>query len=192
MAPPLAGRISYDPPMPAERDQLTQRMPMGSILKIIAIYERPFWRLDGLSGEAVRLDGPVPAVFDISHPGGPGHLCALVPARAAQRLAALSTPTRRDLVVRELTRFFGPDAAKPLEWKEKMWTDDPHSRGGYGAYLPPGVLTSVGSALREPVGRIHWAGTETATAWTGYIEGAIGSGQRAAGEVRRLTRAPQA
>lgn len=185
--PPLAGRIRYDPPMPVVRDQLTQRMPMGSILKIIAIYDRPFWREDGLSGEALGLDSYLPAVFDVSPPASPGHLCALVPGRAAQHLASLPGPQRRDTVLAELARYFGPRAAAPQELKEKFWAEDPYSRGGYGAYFPPGVLTATGPALREPVGRIHWAGTETATAWTGYMEGAVQSGIRAAREVRQST-----
>lgn len=183
MSPPLAGRIRYDPPVPAVRDQLTQRMPMGSILKMLAVYDRPFWREDGLSGEVVGLDGPLPSVFDVSHPGGPGYLCCLVPGRAAQRLGTLDPSHRRDLVLGELTRLFGPRARTPLDWTEKMWADDPWSRGAYAAYLPPGVLTSVGPALWEPVGRVHWAGAETADAWTGYIEGAVRSGERAAAEV---------
>ncbi len=187
--PPLAGRIAYDPPLPALRDQLTQRMPMGSITKIVAVYPEPFWRRDGLSGEGIGLTGPVPAVFDVSRPGGPGHLCVLVAGRAAQRLAELPPARRRSEVLGELARWFGPAAAAPAEWWEKSWADEPHVRGGYSAYSPPGVLTSAGPALRTPVGRIHWAGTETATAWTGYIDGAVQSGHRAAAEVARALHA---
>jgi monoamine oxidase len=51
------------------------------------------------------------------------------------------------------------------------------------AHMPPGVLTQFGRALRAPVGRIHWAGTETATVSHGTIDGAIRSGERAAAEV---------
>lgn len=183
LPPPLAGRIAYEPPLPAARDHLTQRMPMGSIMKAIAIYDRPFWRDQGLAGEVLCLDGPVPAAFDVSPPGGPGYLCALIPGRAAHRLGAMDGKERRRVVLDALARFYGPRAARPLEWRDKVWADDPYSRGGYGAYFPPGVVTSVGEALRAPVGRIHWAGTETATTWAGYIEGAIRSGERAAREV---------
>ncbi|WP_433337691.1 flavin monoamine oxidase family protein [Spirillospora sp. CA-294931] len=181
--PPLAGRIAYDPPMPAVRDHLTQRTPMGSVLKLAAAYERPFWRDDGLSGRALSMDGPIPMAFDVSRPDGPGLLCALVPGRAAQRLADLPASERRERAVAELVRWYGPRAAEPIAWHEAMWADDPHCRGGYAAYFPPGVLTSVGRALREPVGAIHWAGTETATRFAGHIEGAIRSGEHAADEV---------
>lgn len=190
MAPPLAGRIAYQPALPVRRDQLTQRTPMGLVLKMIAVYDRPFWRDDGLSGEVADLRGPVPAVLGFAHPSGAGYLTALVPAHAAQRLADLEAPQRRQVVLGELGRYFGPQATRPAHWREKAWADDPWSRGAYGTFLPPGVLTSVGGALREPVGRIHWAGTETATAWAGYIEGAVRSGERVAGEVRRALQVP--
>ncbi|GHC83987.1 flavin monoamine oxidase family protein [Streptomyces flavofungini] len=181
--PPLAGRIHYDPPMPAARDQLTQRMPMGAALKAFAVYDTPFWRAQGLSGQALDLDGPM--TFDASRPGGPGLLCTLATGPAARRLTRLDAPERRATIIRSLIRAYGPRAARPLDWREKNWADDPYCRGGYNAYFPPGVLTSVGSALRTPVGRIHWAGSETATQWAGYIEGAIRSGERAADEVLR-------
>ncbi|MEU6830409.1 FAD-dependent oxidoreductase [Nocardia beijingensis] len=187
--PALAGRIAYDPPLPAARDQLTQRMPMGSVLKAFAVYERPFWRDDLLTGQSLNLHDPVPVTFDATRPGGPGVLGALVPGRAAQRLAALPPAERRAMVIGSLVRAFGYTAREPIEWHEKVWADDPYTRGGYGAFFPPGVLTTVGSALRQPVGPIHWAGSETATEWSGYIEGAIRSGERAAAEVLAAQRA---
>lgn len=197
LPPPLAGRITYNPIMPGRRDQLTQRTPMGSVLKILTMYSEPFWREQGLSGEAICLTGPVPAVFDVSPPGGPGLLCSLVPGRRSQHLAAMTAGERRHAVTTHLAGLFGHQAAAPEHYAEKMWADEQYSRGGYGAYLPPGVLTTVGAALREPVGRVHWAGTETATRWAGYMDGAISSGLRAAKEVehslaaRRRTAAPE-
>ncbi len=49
--------------------------------------------------------------------------------------------------------------------------------------MPPGAWTDTGSALRAPIGPIHWAGAETATVWNGYMDGAIGSGRDAAAAV---------
>ncbi|WP_378737946.1 flavin monoamine oxidase family protein [Nocardia brasiliensis] len=188
LPPALAGRIAYDPPLPAARDHLTQRMPMGAVLKAFAVYERPFWRDDRLTGQALNLHDPVPVTFDATRPGGPGCLGALVPGRAAHRLAALPAAERRAMIVGSLVRAFGRAARDPIDWREKVWADDPYTRGGYGAFFPPGVLTSIGSALRQPIGAIHWAGSETATEWAGYIEGAIRSGERAAAEVLVVSR----
>ncbi|MFD6161743.1 flavin monoamine oxidase family protein [Nocardia sp. NPDC060256] len=189
LPPALAGRIAYDPPLPAARDHLTQRMPMGSVLKAFAVYERPFWRDDRLTGQALNLHDPVPVTFDATRPGGPGVLGALVPGRAAHRLAALSAGERRTMIVGSLVRAFGYQARDPIDWREKVWADDPYTRGGYGAFFPPGVLTTIGSALRQPIGAIHWAGSETATEWAGYLEGAVRSGERAAAEVLSAHRA---
>lgn len=181
--PAMAARIRYSPGLPAARDALTQRTPMGAVVKAIARYDEPFWRDAGLGGAAIDLSGPVPATFDISPPGGPGLLCALVGGRAADALGRLGPVERERVVVGQLASLFGPRARRPVAYHDKVWGDDPFARGGYSASFPPGVLTSVGAALRAPVGRIHWAGTETATEWIGYIEGAIRSGQRAAMEV---------
>ena len=82
-----------------------------------------------------------------------------------------------------LTARLGPKTATPAEYREYIWHTDPWSGGAIKAHFPPGVLTTLGHALRRPVGRIHWAGTETAPRWLGFIEGAIRSGERAAEEV---------
>lgn len=181
--PPLAGRITYDPPVPARRDHLTQRMPMGSITKMVAVYEQPFWRREGLSGTVLSPDGAVPTVLDVSPPEGPGVLCALVPGGSSRRLDGVSGDESRRQVLDHLAISFGPAARQPLEWFEHRWADDPDSRGGYSAYWAPGVMSAAGDTLRAPVGRVHWAGSETSTEWTGYMEGAVRSGERAADEV---------
>jgi monoamine oxidase len=85
-------------------------------------------------------------------------------------------------VIDELSTLFGPAAARPTDYREQLWADEPWT-AGCTSPLPPGVLTSLGSALRQPVGRVHWAGTETALRWTGYMDGAVRAGQRAAVEV---------
>ena len=83
-------------------------------------------------------------------------------------------------------RYFGDRARTDVrDYLDKSWAEDEWTRGCYGGYTPPGVLTGYRQALRAPVGRIHWAGTETATVWNGYMDGAIESGQRAAAEVLR-------
>jgi monoamine oxidase len=183
--PTLAGRISYDPPLPGYRDQLTQRMPMGAVIKCLAVYDEPFWRHEGLSGEAVSVDGPVTMMFDNSPPGGsPGVLVAFLEGHWARELGRADPAQRRTAVLGALARVFGPRAASPERYLDKSWADEEWSRGCYVGFTPPGVLTAFGPAIRDPVGPIHWAGTETATVWNGYMDGAIQSGERAALEVK--------
>ncbi|MGK2932827.1 MAG: flavin monoamine oxidase family protein [Solirubrobacterales bacterium] len=183
LPPVLAGRISYEPALPAIRDGLTQRMIQGSVIKTMSIYPEPFWREQGLSGQATSADGPVSVVFDNSPPdGSPGVLLAFLEGKAARDGGELSRPVRRQIVTDCLARLFGEEAANPERYLEKVWADDEWSRGGYGGYFPPGAWTSYGKALREPIGPLHWAGAETASEWAGYMEGAIQSGRRAASE----------
>jgi monoamine oxidase len=183
--PTLAGRIEYDPPLPAMRDQLTQRMPMGSVIKCMAVYEEPFWRADGLSGQAVSLPGPAQVVFDNTPANGSAGLIGFLEGREARELGAASEKERRDAVLKGFQRLFGRRAGHPTLYVEKDWSTEPYSRGCYAGVLGPGAWTAYGRAMREPLGRIHWAGTETATRWMGYMDGAIQSGKRAAAEVMR-------
>ena len=185
MAPTLAGRIDYDPPLPGVRDQLTQRVPQGSAIKFEAVYPRPFWRADGLNGYSNSDRSPVRLTYDNSPPGGtPGVLLGFVTGQDARRLATRSAGTRRREVLTALTRLFGPRAARPRTLIEHNWSEEPWTRGCYEGYMPPGVWTDYGAALRAPIGRIHWAGTETSEVFMGYMDGAVRSGERAASEVR--------
>lgn len=182
--PMLAGRIHYEAPLPWKRDQLTARMPMGSCIKYVATYERAFWRERGFSGEAFSDTGPTVTTFDdTSHDGSQPALVSFSDAEAARTWGERSPDDRRAAVLAEFARFFGPDALQPTAFVEKNWNDDPWSRGCYTGVTGPGVLLAFGEALREPCGRIHWSGTETATEWFGYIDGAIQSGHRAAEEI---------
>jgi monoamine oxidase len=182
--PPLAARLRYEPALPAARDQLTQRLPMGAVIKCHAVYERPFWRDDGLSGQATTDVGPVKITFDNSPPSGaPGVLLAFVEGANARLLSRLDADDRRREVLASLAALFGPAAGQPLEYLERDWSNEEWTRGCYAALFTPGTWTQLGPALREPVGRIHWAGTETATVWCGYMDGAVQSGERVAAEI---------
>ncbi|HEX3688326.1 MAG TPA: flavin monoamine oxidase family protein [Solirubrobacteraceae bacterium] len=185
MAPSLAGRIDYDPPLPAQRDQLTQRVPQGSVIKYEAVYPKPFWRAEGLSAYANSDRSPVRLTYDNSPPGGtPGVLLGFVTGSDARRLTTRSAAARRKAVLASFTRLFGARAAHPRMLIEHNWSEEPWTRGCYEGYMPPGVWTDYGAALRAPVGRIHWAGTETSEVFMGYMDGAVRSGERAASEVR--------
>lgn len=186
--PALAARIEYDPPLPALRDQLTQRMPMGTVWKCFAIYETPFWREKGFSGQAVTDEGHVvQTVFDCSpKDGSRGILLGFCLANRARRFLELPETARREAVLGSFAQFYGPEAAKPLHYIEQSWADEPWSRGCYAGMFPPGAWTGFRDALTRPCGNIHWAGTETSPVWNGYIEGAIRSGERVAEEINRI------
>jgi len=184
-APPaLAGRIRYSPALPARRDGLSQRMAQGSVVKCMAIYERPFWRERGLSGAVTSASEPISVVFDNSPPdGSPGVLLGFFEGKAAREAADLGRDERRRVVLDCMRGFFGPEAARAEGYVDRSWGSDEWARGCYGGYFAPGGWSDHGPALREPVGPIHWAGAETATVWNGYMDGAVSSGERAAGEV---------
>ncbi|HEU4736125.1 MAG TPA: flavin monoamine oxidase family protein [Solirubrobacterales bacterium] len=181
--PTLAGRIAYDPPLPARRDQLTQRMPQGTVVKTMAIYERPFWREEGLSGQAAS-DGPARVVFDNSPPdGSPGVLLGFLEGRLARQWGARPAGERREAILAGHARLFGERAARPERFIERVWAEEEWTRGCYGCLMMTGGWTEYGRALRVPIGPIHWAGAETATVWNGYMDGAVQSGDRAGDEV---------
>jgi monoamine oxidase len=182
--PPLTGRIDWEPALPLNRAALAQRMPMGALIKCTAIYREPFWRDDGLSGEGVDGAGPVTVTFDNSPPDGdPGALVGFVGGADARRWHRLEPSARRNEAMTCFARLFGDRARAAEHYIEQDWSAEQWSGGGPVALMGPGTMAQLGPALREPVGPVHWAGTETATAWTGYMDGAVRSGERAATEV---------
>jgi monoamine oxidase len=184
VAPTLAGRIAYDPPLPGFRDQLTQRMPLGTVAKCMAIYDEPFWRAENLSGQGTSDAGPVKLTFDNSPPSGaPGVLLGFLEGRQARELGRLHTNERRAAVLDCFARLFGPRAGRPDAYVERLWAEEEWSRGCYGCHMPTGAWTAYGPALREPIGPLHWAGAEYATVWNGYMDGAVRSGEAAASAV---------
>ena len=180
----IAGQISYEPVLPAAREQIHHRVEMGSTVKVFATYDRAFWRERGLSGEAVGTSGLISVTFDnTSHDGLVPCLLGFIVGGAARRFATMPKEKRRLQVLDEFSRFFGPEARRPLEYAEMDWGEERFSGGCPIGNLPPSTLAIFGEALRRPVGRIYWAGTETARQCMGYMEGAIESGDRAASEV---------
>jgi monoamine oxidase len=187
LPPTLAGRLEYHPVLPSWRDQLTQRMPAGSVIKCSAVYPRPFWRDRGLNGQVASEEGPVKVTFDNSPPSGsPGILVGFLEADDGRYWAQRSPAERRRAVLDSFVGHLGPEAADPTEFHERDWMAEEFSRGCYGGHLPPGAWTAYGPALRAPVGRIHWAGAECSPVWNGYMEGAVRSGEATADEVAAL------
>jgi monoamine oxidase len=183
LPPNLAGRIEFDPPMPTRRDHYTQHSPQGRLIKVEALYPRPFWRDAGLSGAVVSDTGPGKICYDVTPADNSvGGLLAFVGGDEARRWGD-DHEKLKAAVVAQFVTFFGPQAATPTDVVVQDWSDEVWSRGGPVHLLAPGALTQDRDAIWAPIGRLHWAGTETATFWHGYMDGAITSGRRAAAEV---------
>jgi monoamine oxidase len=196
--PALAGRIVYEPSLASLgghlRDQMTQRWFMASILKVNVLYPRPFWRDAGLAGQVTSDSGAVRATFDNTpYPDAqtsdvqPGAILGFIEADEARYWSTRTRAERYQRVITDLANYFGPQALQPLGgingYYEALWNLEPFSGGGPVGHPMTGALTEYGTALRAPIGLVHWAGTETAVRWNGYMDGAVESGQRAADEV---------
>lgn len=187
--PVLAAAIRYAPRLPATKALLYKAFTPGRLIKAEAIYDRPFWRDQGLSGQGVSDVGPINVPFDNSPPDGSiGVLFSFVGGREADNFARLSPADRRTAALNGFASYFGDPARTPLEYFDKDWKPEKWSRGCPVGHLKPGVLRRHGSALRTRHGRVHFAGTETAEYWVGYMDGAVRAGERAAREVRKALR----
>lgn len=181
--PTLASRIDYEPILPQARDQLTQRVPQGALIKVEAFYPTPWWRAQGLTGAAVSDTGPGKTTFDVSpQDGGIGGLLAFVGGDEARAYGGRPDALTK-AVLNNFATYFGNQALTPTSVAIQDWSAEAWSRGCPVGIAGPGVLTEYGPALAAPVGRIHWAGTETAGYWHGYMDGAVSAGERAAGEI---------
>jgi monoamine oxidase len=182
--PLLAGRIAFDPPLPADHHHLLQRVVPGAVIRVHTVYPEPFWRDHRLSGQTLAPQSPVSVTIDQTpRSGRPGVLSTFAFGPGALEMGRLEPKERRDVWLKALAERFGPRAQSPVGYLETDWSAEPWSLGGMVGHFPPGALTNYGPALRRPVGRIHWANTETATLMHGLMEGAVRSGERAAGEV---------
>lgn len=182
--PALRAGIKFSPPLPARTTGLIQRSPMGSMMKCIAVYPTAFWRDQGLNGMGEGNVKTVELTADSSPPSGvPGILASFVAADRAVELGELSQEERKRLVLDDMVTYWGPEARNPAQYFEANWNSEEWTTGAFTSYMTPGAWTGYGPAWREPVGRIFWAGTEVATRWPGYFDGAIRAGEDAAGKV---------
>ena len=110
-------------------------------------------------------------------------LVAFLLGNSARRWTGRGVGERRDQVLSSLSRYFGPQALDAVDYVDKDWNQDPWAQGCSVGLMGTGVMTAYGPTIRRPCGRLHWAGTETALQWTGFMDGAVESGERAAQEV---------
>jgi monoamine oxidase len=185
--PVLLQNITCSPAWPAHKVQLFQRMPMGAVWKCYAIYPKPFWRDSGLNGLVASNRGHTRLVFDNSPAdGSKGILMGFVLADEAREFSMLSPEERQESIQSSLVNYFGPDAKFPELYTDHGWQEEEWSQGCYAAMMAPHTLSTMGRHLRTNFGHIHFAGTETAEEWNGYMEGAVRSGYREAGNILRM------
>ncbi len=176
-APEHRADIAFSPALPARAEGLNRTWRMGALSKAFAAYETPFWREGGLSGEALTDTGPVFITFDVSPEAGPGILMVFCDPTVFD---GFTVAERRDRVIAQLVDLYGERARTPLDYADHCWGTDEFAPGGPNAAVGPYATTAYGSALLEPHGRIHWAGTEAAGEWAGSMNGAVLTGWRAA------------
>ena len=179
MMPADTRRIAFTPELPPARRGLVEAWRGEPAIKVNVVYDEPFWRKDGLSGLGLTDRPPIGVTFDNSPADGSrGVLLAFL----TEENVAKDPAARRTAVLAGLTKLFGKRAKTPVAYFETDWSRDGWTTGCVSP-VPRNVLTRFGPALRTPVGRIHWAGTETSEAWCGYMDGAVRSGERVAAEV---------
>jgi monoamine oxidase len=182
--PALATKIHFAPHLPAGKRAILKAMTPGKLIKAEAIYERPFWRDAGLSGQSAMDVGPANTTFDNSPPDGSlGVLFGFVGGDSARTFEAMAPAARRAAVIENLVTVVGEQARNPVDYFEQDWSNERWTRGCPVGHLKPGVLHRHGAHLRTPHGPVHFAGTETADYWLGYMDGGVRAGERAAREV---------
>ena len=186
--PAHRGAIEFEPSLPPEHAALIRHWPQGNLSKAYAAYDTPFWRAGGYSGEALSDEGPVFITFDVSPVGsGPGHggPGILLGFTDARTFDPLPPARRREVALSGFASLFGSAAANPVDYLDHCWSAEEFAPGGPTAAVPPGAWTAHGRWLRRPCDGIFWAGTETADIWTGFLDGAVRSGLRAAAEAHQ-------
>lgn len=179
--PNLTNAIRFSPALPAWRMRLAQSLSQGSITKILAVYDEPFWRQAGLSGQGFAPHELVRELYDNSPPSASaGVLCTFLAGETAERAGRISAPARRAEVLASMAKYVGDHALTPVDYIETDWSAQEWTRGAYGTSYGPGGLTRFGADLRRPVGPIQWACTDIAGTGHIHMEGAIRSGRRAA------------
>ncbi|PWA13769.1 hypothetical protein CCH79_00017135 [Gambusia affinis] len=185
--PALNLKMHFNPELPPLRNQLIYRVPMGCVIKCMVYYKENFWRKKGYCGTMVIEEegAPIGLTLDDTKPDGTvPAIMGFILARKCRKLADLTKEERLRRICEIYSRVLGSEEAlHPVHYEEKNWCEEEYSGGCYTAYFPPGTLTQFGRVLREPVGRLYFAGTETASEWSGYMEGAVQAGERAAREV---------
>ncbi|WP_345752333.1 flavin monoamine oxidase family protein [Microbacterium rhizophilus] len=180
-APVLYSRITFDPPLPRRQHQLHQHLSMGLVIKVHAVYDRPFWREAGLSGTVFSPYQLVHEAYDnTNHEDARGTLVGFVSDVHADGEFELSPEERRERILDSLAAYYGPEARNPVVYYESDWGAEEWTRGAYAASFDLGGLHRYGADLRTPVGPISFACSDIAGAGFQHVDGAIRMGRLAA------------
>jgi monoamine oxidase len=184
--PVLAREIKFSPALPAAKQKLLARYTPGDMIKAQVVYPTPWWRAKGFSGQWAITNGPAGVTYDNTpESGAPGVIMGFVGGRFAKVFRTLDSVGRKQALVGQVAAAFGDEAHGDSDYADMDWTAEAYTRGCPTGSMSPNVLSRYGAHIRPPIGRIHWAGTETADYWAGYMDGAVRSGERAAEEVDR-------
>ena len=179
--PNMTNAIRFQPSLPGWRQRMTQDLSQGSIIKCLAVYDEPFWRDEGLSGQGFAPYGLVSEIYDNSPPtGSVGVVVTFLAGEKAESAARMLPEERRRKVLEGIAAYLGPRANDATGFIEVDWADEEWTRGAYGTSFGPGGLTRFGEDLRRPVGPIQWACTDISGVGHIHMDGAIRSGQAAA------------
>jgi putrescine oxidase len=184
LAPVLYDRISFVPALPRLQHQMHQHLSMGFVIKVHAVYDRPFWREQGLSATAFSPYELVHEAYDnTNHEDPRGTLVGFVSDQHADDLFRLSAEERRERILESLSHYYGPEAKNPVVYYESDWGSEEWTRGAYAASFDLGGLHRYGADLRTPVGPMHFACSDLAGAGYQHVDGAIRMGRLAAGAI---------
>lgn len=183
-APILYPWIDFTPALPRLKQQMHQHISMGFVIKVHAVYDRPFWREQGLSGTAFSPYEISHEAYDNTNHGDErGTLVGFVSDRDADDLFRVAAEERKARILESLSHYYGPEALNPLVYFESDWGAEEWTRGAYAASFDLGGLTRYGADLRTPVGPIHFACSDMAGAGYQHVDGAIRMGRLVAANI---------
>ena len=190
LAPILYCRIPFVPALPRLQHQMHQHISMGFVIKVHAVYDRPFWREQGLSGTAFSPYELSHEAYDNTNHGDErGTLVGFVSDRNADDVFRLSAEERKERILESLSHYYGPEAKNPIVYYESDWGAEEWTRGAYAASFDLGGLTGTAPTCATPVGPIHFACSDMAGAGYQHVDGAIRMGRLVAAHIIEEARA---
>ncbi len=190
LAPNLYTRISFVPALPRLQHQMHQHISMGFVIKVHAVYDRPFWREQGLSGTAFSPYELTHEAYDNTNHGDErGTLVGFVSDQRADEVFRLTPEERKERILESLSHYYGDEAKNPVVYYESDWGSEEWTRGAYAASFDMGGLHRYGADLREAVGPIGFACSDLAGAGYQHVDGAIRMGRLVASQILEGARA---